>query len=876
MKRAQYIYIFFVCLAGFTAKTSAQYTCNNPVVIPSVPYDQLNATNCNIPANYNTADQCLNDNDYFEGGDMVYAYTPATDQCITAVVEYLDIPEQNAVRVITGGCSGESGAQCIEAREVDEDYLIDNPVVALSDLQLQAGQTYYFIISAGAGCSNFNFELYNECTQVTSCANPQSIPALPYERKGLTTCSQSNDYSNTTCFDDLHFGGRDYLFTYTPTADQCAQVKIRYYADDKYLRRTAGVAVLDDCPENGGNCLDYRVNIGDIGAPGDSFNIAVNFLDLKAGQTYYIVVASGTPVNSPPTVCFPFDLIVREWLCPAPELYIDPNARDCGRNVGFEQGDLSDWDGHWYDSPKNTPGISIDTDNPPYQNGVYLNNRPGLSHGINMVNGVLGQCNEGLPGDQRVNPPELGPHHTLTAGPGTDPNTDGEVPVVAPNGGAHSVRLGNQEAGWGSECMWSTFTVTPDNHIFTYMYAVVLQDPPGHIPTNKPRFEVTIFDDNQEVVGCGGNFSVVSINAVDSFTLARDACGSSIWFQNWREKYVNLTDYIGQDVTVRFCTADCGMGGHYGYAYVDSYCRSETERAGRSVCIPSDTASVTLEAPAGGFDYQWHQGDENGPVIETGRTLLVDSISSGDYYTVIYNLGDSCGDVIQIITDTLKRFNLEMTPDGDTSYCSSQIPDSIYLSAELLSGTVSNFIWTSDPPGFTSDQQHTTAPAPTVNTTFYVEAIVENGCMASGMVEVEILPLPDADFELLTDCATALEAQLSGSSTSNNIISWQWDFGDGTISTEQNPIHQFSGEGPHTITLTATDSLGCSAATQKQMTLNTGPTADFTVTHDCANYEINITESSTVKWKAGNGILVTEQLLPSKIRYILILRVMII
>lgn len=38
--------------------------------------------------------------------------------------------------------------------------------------------------------------------------------------------------------------------------------------------------------------------------------------------------------------------------------------------------------------------------------------------------------------------------------------------------------------------------------------------------------------------------------------------------------------------------------------------------------------------------------------------------------------------------------------------------------------------------------------------------------------------------------------------------SWTWDFGDGAVSQEQNPIHLYSGWGDHTVTLTVSNSRG--------------------------------------------------------------------
>lgn len=64
---------------------------------------------------------------------------------------------------------------------------------------------------------------------------------------------------------------------------------------------------------------------------------------------------------------------------------------------------------------------------------------------------------------------------------------------------------------------------------------------------------------------------------------------------------------------------------------------------------------------------------------------------------------------------------------------------------------------------------------------------------------------------------TDLSVPFAGS----QIIDWTWDFGDGTISDIQNPLHAFSGSGPYTVTLEVTyelDDKKCSSI--YQLTLN--------------------------------------------------------
>ncbi|TXE08803.1 PKD domain-containing protein [Algoriphagus aquimarinus] len=47
------------------------------------------------------------------------------------------------------------------------------------------------------------------------------------------------------------------------------------------------------------------------------------------------------------------------------------------------------------------------------------------------------------------------------------------------------------------------------------------------------------------------------------------------------------------------------------------------------------------------------------------------------------------------------------------------------------------------------------------------------------------------------------------------VILWNWDFGDGSGSTDQNPTHQYQSKGTYTITLTTIDQFGCVAEIQK-------------------------------------------------------------
>ncbi|WP_425639493.1 PKD domain-containing protein [Algoriphagus yeomjeoni] len=71
--------------------------------------------------------------------------------------------------------------------------------------------------------------------------------------------------------------------------------------------------------------------------------------------------------------------------------------------------------------------------------------------------------------------------------------------------------------------------------------------------------------------------------------------------------------------------------------------------------------------------------------------------------------------------------------------------------------------------------------------------------------------VPNSEIQILED------VNFYDNSTGKVVI-WNWDFGDGSESTDQNPTHQYLSKGTYTITLTTIDQFGCIAEVQKTVT----------------------------------------------------------
>lgn len=98
---------------------------------------------------------------------------------------------------------------------------------------------------------------------------------------------------------------------------------------------------------------------------------------------------------------------------------------------------------------------------------------------------------------------------------------------------------------------------------------------------------------------------------------------------------------------------------------------------------------------------------------------------------------------------------------------------------------------------------------------YSVKLVVQN---ANGISQTEkidyitVFPAPNAEFtsNITLGCVPSTIQFTDISTTpSGTIVAWEWDFGDGGTSTQQNPAHTYNNVGFYTISLTITSSNGC-------------------------------------------------------------------
>lgn len=417
--------------------------------------------------------------------------------------------------------------------------------------------------------------------------------------------------------------------------------------------------------------------------------------------------------------------------------------------------------------------------------------------------------------------------HTIMSGPGTDPNACDDITVVAP-GYTYSARLGNPSVGAQAERLSYTYTVAQGSELFTYQYAVVLYDPgSSHSPGEKPRFEISVLNSNGQIISqqCG-YYQVAASAQVEGFR----NCGN-VRYRAWTPVGIDLSAYVGQQVTIQFQTGDCDLGGHYGYAYIVGECNPLEIQV--DYC-PSNSNVATLTAPAG-FSYQWSSG-------ATSRSITIPNPANNSQYSCTLTAVTGCQVTLNATISATAVNTLFSYPPP--------CPDEPIQFTDLTTSNIGQVVtweWDFGDNGTSNvaNPQHTYTSSGLYNVS--LTAITGSGCQATYVETIDVNPIPQAGFAAPTVCDGTPATLTNTTLFPPTIGSWEWDFGDGTSDTQfWDGTHQYDSADVYDVTLIARSHNGqCTDTARGQITVGPLPTADFTFNDVCFGEPVYFTNTST-------------------------------
>ena len=128
---------------------------------------------------------------------------------------------------------------------------------------------------------------------------------------------------------------------------------------------------------------------------------------------------------------------------------------------------------------------------------------------------------------------------------------------------------------------------------------------------------------------------------------------------------------------------------------------------------------------------------------------------------------------------------------------------------------------------------HTFTSPGNFNVTFTVTT--GTGCKNAITSTLTISPPPLSAFTVTNACLNMpnMFTDASFSSSTDPINNWNWNFGEGNISVQQDPSHFYAAAGTYTVTLIVTTARGCKDTVKKSTVVYPLPAAGFTLIAVC-------------------------------------------
>ncbi|MDP6908450.1 MAG: PKD domain-containing protein, partial [Flavobacteriales bacterium] len=397
----------------------------------------------------------------------------------------------------------------------------------------------------------------------------------------------------------------------------------------------------------------------------------------------------------------------------------------------------------------------------------------------------------------------------------------------------------------------------------------------------------TAFDDNCPVVGFANftyefiitgleldvDIDTVAISCTDSVEMtALVSNGTPPYTYLWNDGLTDSSRWVaaGEYIIVVTDSEGCTGDDTITIYYVDDPQGAFFDPPG--ACVDSSIAFVDQSfsnyppnlPPLTIVDWQWDFGDGT---VQTGVQNPTHAYAAAGLYEVQLIVTNDLGCV-----DTAWS-NVWANPPPNVDYEFENV-----CQDTLFSFTDLSTIDTGQVVGWSWDFGDGSAPSVSQNTVHQFNsefnfdvtlmALSDSGCPAFLTQQVYVFPLPVADFSPTDVCHGNVSSFTDLTSVSAGSIEyWHWDFGNGSESTLQNPVHTYGDTGVFNVTLISTTDSICRDTLTQTVTVHPAPNAGFVNDTVCAELVMQFTDTSTIisgsianwSWYFGDGDIASTQ-----------------
>ncbi|MBI1223370.1 MAG: PKD domain-containing protein, partial [Bacteroidetes bacterium] len=293
-----------------------------------------------------------------------------------------------------------------------------------------------------------------------------------------------------------------------------------------------------------------------------------------------------------------------------------------------------------------------------------------------------------------------------------------------------------------------------------------------------------------------------------------------------------------------------------------------------SVC--ATTSSQMINNSLGATSYYWDfgNGDTSSAVSPQALFTLNPAADTAYHVLMVASSGNGCRDTADAYVVVSPIPTAAFTMDYDTG-CS---PHTVNFTSQSIFAASHHWYYSNGYADTGSSPSFAFTNSGVIDSIYTVRLIVTNlgGCNDTATDEVRVYPFPSADFVISPSSGCGdLTASFSNQSTPNDtgsisIMSFEWDLGNGSSSTQINPSSTYSKslvqDSVYTVQLIAFSEHGCRDTIEKNLRVFPKPRASFTQsdTAGCGPLTVSFYNTSIpydtgsiadmhFQWNFGNG-----------------------